>query len=207
MLEPLQRTALPGSVLSGSRSPAATTGFSERALLAGWRTGLAIVNLRGNADDPAFRAAVSQALQLELPVQPCSSVANALHRLVWVGPDDWFVIGPKGQASAIESQLRTALAGMHHAVTDVSGGYTVLHLSGKPVREVLTQGCPLDLHPRVFRPGSSAGSLFFKASIWLWQTDEAPTYEVLVRSSFMGYFWLMLERSTQECGLVTRRFL
>ena len=90
MLEPLQRTARPGSVLSGSRSPASTPSLSERALLAGWRTGLAIVNLRGNAEDPAFRAAVSQALQLELPVQPCSSVANALHRLVWVGPDDWF---------------------------------------------------------------------------------------------------------------------
>ncbi|MEO7400399.1 MAG: sarcosine oxidase subunit gamma family protein [Polaromonas sp.] len=202
MLESLQRSALPGS-----RSPAATTALSGRALLAGWRTGLAIVNLRGNAEDPAFRAAVSQALNLELPVQPCSSVADALHRLVWVGPDDWFVIGPKGQASAIESRLRAALAGMHHALTDVSGGYTVLHLSGTPVREVLAQGCPLDLHPRAFGPGSSAGSLFFKTSIWLWQTDEAPTYEVLVRSSFMGYFWLMLERSTQECGMVTRRFL
>ena len=202
MLESLQRSALPGG-----RSPAATTALSGRALLAGWRAGLAIVNLRGNAEDPAFRAAVSQALNLELPVQPCSSVADALHRLVWVGPDDWFVIGPKGQASAIESRLRTALAGMHHALTDVSGGYTVLHLSGTPVREVLAQGCPLDLHPRAFGPGSSAGSLFFKTSIWLWQTDEAPTYEVLVRSSFMGYFWLMLERSTQECGLVTRRFL
>lgn len=201
MLNPLQRTALPGS-----GSPASTTALSERALLAGWRTGLAIVNLRGNAEDPAFRAAVSQALNLELPVQPCSSVADASHRLIWVGPDDWFVIGPKGQAPAIESRLHAALASMHHAVTDVSGGYTVLHLSGTPVREVLAQGCPLDLHPRVFRPGSSAGSLFFKASIWLWQSDEAPTYEVLVRSSFMGYFWLMLERSTQECGLVTRRF-
>ena len=202
MLESLQRSALPGG-----RSPAATTALSGRALLAGWRTGLAIVNLRGNAEDPAFRVAVSQALNLELPVQPCSSVADALHRLVWVGPDDWFVIGPKGQAAAIESRLRTALTGMHHALTDVSGGYTVLHLSGTPVREVLAQGCPLDLHPRAFGPGSSAGSLFFKTSIWLWQTDEAPTYEVLVRSSFMGYFWLMLERSTQECGLVTRRFL
>lgn len=201
MLESQQRTAL-----AGGRSPATTTALSDRALLAGWRNGLAIVNLRGNAEDPTFRAAVSQALNLELPFQPCSSVADAVHRLVWVGPDDWFVIGPKGQASAIESRLRTALADMHHAVTDVSGGYTVLHLSGTPVREVLAQGCPLDLHPRVFRPGDSAGSLFFKTSIWLWQTDEAPTYEVLVRSSFMGYFWLMLERSTQECGLVTRRF-
>jgi sarcosine oxidase subunit gamma len=202
MLEPLQRTMLPNG-----RAPMAASALSDQALLGGWRTGLAIVNLRGNPEDPQFRAAISRALNLELPVQPCSSVADKVHRLVWVGPDDWFVIGPRGQAGAIETRLRAELAGLHHAVTDVSGGYTVLHLSGRPVREVLAQGCPLDLHPRSFKPDSSAGSLFFKASIWLWQTDDAPTYELLVRSSFMGYFWLMLERCTQECGLVTRRFL
>lgn len=199
MLESLQRLP-PATRVPSPRA------FSDQALLAGWRTGLSIINLRGNAEDSAFRAAVSRALDLELPVQPCSSVANTGLRLVWVGPDDWFVIGPKGQAGAIEAQLRQALAGLHHAVTDVSGGYTVLHLSGLPVRDVLSQGCPLDLHPRVFKPGSSAGSLFFKASVWLWQADETPVYEMLVRSSFKGYVWLMLERATQECGLVIRRF-
>lgn len=202
MLDSLQRKAQ-----SGGRSSANPTALSDRALLAGWRTGLAIVNLRGNADDPAFQSAVRQVFNLALPVQPCTTEADTVHRLVWAGPDDWFVIGPKGQASVIESRLRAALAGIHHAVTDVSGGYTVLQMNGMPVREVLAQGCPLDLHPRVFRPGSSAGTLFFKTSVWLWQTDATPTYEVLVRSSFMGYFWLMLERCTQECGLVTRRFL
>ena len=44
---------------------------------------------------------------------------------------------------------------------------------------------------------------FFKASIWLWQNDGA--FELLVRRSFMGYVWLMLERASQECGLVTWR--
>lgn len=200
MPETLTRVTRPGE-----RSPAAAP-HSDHALLAGWRHGMAIVNLRGDPEDPAFRAAVESSLKLPLPVRACTSVADEVHRIVWVGPDDWFVVGPKGQAGAIEAGLRNGLAGIHHAVTDVSGGYTVLHLSGRPVREVLAQGCPLDLHPRVFQPGSSAGSHFFKTSVWLWQTDAAPVYEVLVRSSFMGYFWLMLERSTQECGLVTRRF-
>ena len=38
----------------------------------------------------------------------------------------------------------------------------VLHLSGAPVREVLAQGCPLDLHPSVFGAGQCAQSHFFK---------------------------------------------
>jgi sarcosine oxidase subunit gamma len=202
MLDSLRRTASPGA-----GAPDRATALSAHALLAGWREELAVVNLRGSTEDATFLAGASRALGIALPVQPCSSAADAVLRVVWAGPDDWFVIGPKGQAQALADRLRTELAGTHHAVTDVSSGYTVLHLSGAPVREVLAQGCPLDLHPRVFEPGASAGSHYFKASIWLWQTDGAPTYEVLVRRSFMGYFWLMLERSTQECGLVTRRFV
>lgn len=202
MLDTLQRAGHAGA---GFQS--ASAGTSERALVAGWRDGLSVVNLRGNAEDPAFCAAASRAIGLALPVQPCTSAANAVQRVVWAGPDDWFVIGPKGQADAIVAGLRAALSGLHHAVTDVSSGYTVLHLAGASAHEVLAQGCPLDLHPRVFKPGASAGSHFFKAAIWLWQTDEAPTIELLVRRSFMGYVWLMLERCTQECGLVTRRFV
>lgn len=201
MPDSLQRAAAPAVA---SRSGSALAG--ERALVAGWRDGLAIVNLRANGADPEVRTAASRALGVELPVQACTTSANADRRVVWAGPDDWFVFGPAGDADAIVSPLRAALAGTHHALTDVSSGYCVLHLSGAPVREVLAQGCPLDLHPRVFRPGASAGSHFFRASIWLWQTDAAPAYELLVRRSFMGYCWLMLERSTQECGLVTRRF-
>jgi sarcosine oxidase, subunit gamma len=199
MLETLQRPPLPRTVSTSHAG-------AVQSLLAGWREELSIVNLRGNAADPVFTRTVSNALDLELPVRPCSSVADSVHRVVWAGPDDWFVMGPRGQASAIGQRLGGALGSMHHAVTDVSSGYTVLSLSGPPVRDVLAQGCPLDLHPRVFRPGDSAGSVFFKASVWLWQVDDAPTYEMLVRSSFMGYAWLMLERCTQECGLVTRRF-
>lgn len=199
MLEAVQRKA-------GARPPVAAAATASKSLVAGWRDGLAIVNLRGNADDAAFRQAVSGVLGMGLPLKACSTADNGVLRIVWAGPDDWFIVGPKGQADALADRLRAALAGQHHAVTDVSSGYTVLHLSGTPVRDVLAQGCPLDLHPRVFASGASAGSHFFKASVWLWQTDEAPVYELLVRRSFMGYVWLMLERTTAECGLVTRRF-
>lgn len=191
---------------ASARAPAAAASASGKSLVAGWREGLTIVNLRGPGDDPAFRQAIESVLGLALPTQPCSTNDSSVLRIVWAGPDDWFIIGPKGQADALVGRLGEALAGQHHALTDVSCGYTVLHVSGTPVRDVLAQGCPLDLHPRVFARGASAGSHFFKASVWLWQTDDAPAYELLVRRSFAGYVWLMLERATAECGLITRRF-
>lgn len=173
------------------------------SLIAGWRDGLCIVNLRGNAEDAAFRSAAEAALGVPLPVAPCTTSEGAEVFIIWGGPDDWFIIGPQGHADATVNRLREALAGLHHAVTDVSSGYTVLHMRGRPARDVLAQGCPLDLHPRAFAPGACAGSHFFKAGVWLWQKDDALQYELLVRRSFMGYVWLMLEHCTEECGLVS----
>ncbi|MEJ7139307.1 sarcosine oxidase subunit gamma [Amphibiibacter pelophylacis] len=167
-------------------------------LTAAWQTCAAILNLRGNPDDAAFRDGVRQALGADLPVAACSANldagAQAGLRLIWAGPDDWFVLSRYDTAAALELRLRQALAGQHVAVTDVSGGYTVLELAGAGARELLAQGCPLDLHPRQFRVGQSAGSVFFKASVWLWQTQDEPRFEVLVRNSFRGYVALLIER-------------
>jgi hypothetical protein len=47
-------------------------------------------------------------------------------------------------------RLRQALANCFAAVTEVSGGQTVILLRGDSVRDMLAKGCPLDLHARVF---------------------------------------------------------
>lgn len=165
-----------------------------------WTRTHAIVNLRGDPADAAFTQAVGAALGLPLPLRAGECPAHATRRIVWAGPDDWFVIGePDGQA-AIAAALRTAAAGTHHAVTDVSSGYAVLTLAGPSACEVLAQGCPLDLHPRVFPVGRGAGTHFFKASVWLWRTAE-DRFELLVRTSFAGYVQTLLQACTRECGI------
>lgn len=178
----------------------------ERGVVAGWDPAWSIVNLRGNPEDPAFRAGVARALAVELPVTVCSTQLAQDQKIIWVGPDDWFVMSKRRKADKLEAALRAELAGQHIAVTDVSSNYTLLHLSGSRVRELLAQGCPLDLHPRMFRSGQSAGSVFFKASVWLWQARDEPGYEMLVRNSFREYVWLMLELCSAESGLVKRSF-
>lgn len=165
-----------------------------------WQDTLTIINLRGNPDDSAFLSGVREASGLSLPTAACSTAGHADWRAVWAGPDDWFILGPAAQADALERSLRTRLNGQHFAVTDVSSGYMVLSLSGPGARQTLAQGCPLDLHPRVFAPGQAAGTHYFKASVWLWQTDDHPTFEVLVRRSFRDYVALMLARSTGQAS-------
>lgn len=156
----------------------------------------AIVNVRGNAQDPAFAGAIQAALGMALPAQACTSSHNDRWRMVWVGPDDWFVIGAAGEQAMLESELRQALAGQHAAVTDVSSGYFVVNLSGPSARILLAHGCPMDFHPNVFHVDQVATTHFFKVGITLWQTGTAPDFCLLVRRSFIDHFWQL----AQECG-------
>jgi sarcosine oxidase, subunit gamma len=207
MLEVTQRTALNGASVNGSSLNGATVSGSSLAreqasrLSTHWCGPLSVVNLRLDPANAAATAAVAEALGLALPLAPCTACGDARLRIVWAGPDDWFLIGPAGLAADWIARLSALLAGTHHALTDVSSGYRVLQLSGSRARELLAQGCPLDLHPRVFRSGMSAGTVFFKASVWLWQTDDSPHYEVLVRSSFQGYVQLLIEQCRSAMGL------
>lgn len=175
------------------------------AFVACWRDRPAIVNLRGRPEDPGFLEATRAVLGVAPPIEPCTTVEAAGLHLVWAGPDDWFVIGPPGATEGLTAGLRKALSGLHAAVNDVGGGYRVLRLSGPAACDVLSRGCPLDLHPRTFGPGRCAGSHFFKASVWLWRTGDGRSLDMLVRRSFAGYLGLMLERSARNCGLAFER--
>jgi sarcosine oxidase, subunit gamma len=165
-----------------------------------WQADLSVLSLRGEGAQIA--QCVKTALGLDLPI-----VANTTHeregiRLVWVSPDDCFVIAPTAQAAKLEAALRQALQGQHFAVTDVSSGYHLLSLAGSDTRSMLAQGCPLDLHPSNFSTGQCAGSHFFKASLWLWPISDSPTepkFELLVRRSFAPYVDTMIRKASLEC--------
>jgi sarcosine oxidase subunit gamma len=162
---------------------------------------MAVVNLRGNAQDPAFLQAVQQALGLALPVKACSTVATDSVRLVWVGPDDWFVIGQPGRQAALAAALRQALGEQHAAVTDVSSGYFVVSLAGPSARELLAQGCPMDFHPSAFHMDQAASTHFHKVGITLWRTGDAANFELLVRRSFIDHFWQLAVAGSREFGI------
>ena len=180
--------------------PVFTPSSNPQSLRVGQQS-LAIVNLRGNAKDPAFLDAVQQALGLALPVQACTTVANQRLRLVWVGPDDWFVFGPQGEQAALAEALRSALGQQHAAVTDVSSGYFVVSLAGLSARDLLAQGCPMDFHPNAFHVDQAATTHFHKVGITVWKSGEASRFELLVRRSFIDHFWQRVVAGSREFGI------
>ena len=160
------------------------------------------LTLRGDADDADFAAGVHKALGLELPVA-LTLVAKGDTSLQWLGPDEWLLIVPSGEEFATEQKLREALAGQHVSVVNVSGGQTILELSGPKAREVLMKSTPYDVHPSNFPVGKAVGTVFAKSQLVIRRTGE-ETWELLVRRSFSDYFWLWLQDASAEFGLAIK---
>jgi sarcosine oxidase subunit gamma len=159
------------------------------------------INLRGNPGDAAFGAAVSQVLGFSLPTTPNRVAAGGPLTALWLGPDEWLVVGAPGRELALADDLRRALAGQHFSVVDVSEVRTVLVVAGRSARDALQKGTPLDLHPRAFQTGHCAQTGLTKANVILHQTADDPRYEIYVTISFADYLWNWLERAAEEYGL------
>jgi sarcosine oxidase subunit gamma len=125
-----------------------------------------------------------------LPTQPNTVAGDASHAALWLGPDEWLVIGPPGSEGALEADLRKNGT----TVVDVSANRTTLELRVPRARELLEFGCPIDLDPRVFGPGRCAQTLLARANVLIWfvADDPEPIYWLLVRPSFAAYvaMWL-----------------
>jgi len=159
------------------------------------------LNVRGNAEDPRFVGAVSDVLGDGLPIVSNTVTDVQGITMYWLGPDEWLIVTPDERRAAIESELRRALAALRVAVTDVSGGQTLLQLHGARVRDVLAKGCPIDLHPRAFSIGQCAQSHLAKAPILIGQIENQPYFELIFRRSFADYLWTWLETAAAEYGL------
>ena len=195
----------------GSRreSPLARFDLSVRAsakcadarVICAERSFLGHINLRGDADNAQFVAAVADVVGTVLPIAPNTVARGDAHVVYWLGPNEWLIVTPTQSEAAIARELRAALAGLFAAVTEVSGGQTVIALRGDAVRDLLAKGCPLDLHPRVFGVDHCAQSHLAKAPILIRQVDEAPSFEIIVRRSFADYLWIWLEDAASEYQL------
>ncbi|MDH6547341.1 sarcosine oxidase subunit gamma [Streptomyces sp. SAI-208] len=151
--------------------------------------------------DPASEAAgrIGRALGAPLPRRCGDTAAHGHRTAVWLGPDEWLVLS-RDDPGALTGALREALSGDPGSVVDVSANRTTLELSGPSAREVLEKGCPLDLHPRAFGPGRAVSTTVGPVAVLLWQTDDAPTYRLLPRSSFADYLARWLIDAMSEYG-------
>lgn len=188
------------------QSPLAHRGLAAAAgadaegagLLLAERRFLAKIGLRGRATSRAVRAALGTGLPREANTTESGNGLLAL----WLGPDEWLIVGPPGAEAAIEACLVEALAASGAAVVDVTEGRTAIRLAGPMARDVLAMGCPLDLHPRAFATGRCAQSFLARSTVILHRAKDG-VFDLYVERSQADYLWTWLRTAAAPYGCAT----
>ncbi|PXF31950.1 sarcosine oxidase subunit gamma [Pokkaliibacter plantistimulans] len=193
-----------------AESPLHHVGLDHLALNVHQRGGVALrekkllghLVLRGNSANASLLKGIKKVLGVELPLAPLSCSAKGTTSIQWMGPDEWLILVEGGSEYGIELALREAIDG-HISLVNVSGGQTVLELSGPDARKVLQKSTPYDVHPGSFPVGKCVSTVFAKTQVLLQRTGE-DSYEMVVRRSFSDYMWLWLQDASAEYGLVIK---
>ena len=161
--------------------------------------GLNHLVLRGKSEDPAFFYGVEQAIGVELPTTPGTSVQTDVLRVFWQSPDEWLIIAEPNLACGIESALHKHLVG-HYAITEVSSGQTLVTLSGENAENVIKKSTLYDVHIRQFPVGRVVGTSFAKSQVQIRRVSE-KAFEIIIRRSFADYIWMWLMDASREYGV------
>ena len=191
----VERSGLEG-LLATAKHGTLTSGIGVTLTL---RQGLGIATVmarKGMREKLARRVQKSFELSLPGPLERSNAGPIAF---AWSGPDQWLATAEGVDRLAFESLLRTELSRLA-SITSQSDGRTIIRVSGPKAREALAKGLPLDLHPRAFGPGNTAGTVVAHVGVQLWQLDDKPTYEFAVFRSFAVAFCGFLIESSAEFG-------
>ena len=124
------------------------------------------------------------ATTLGFPTDPNTATSGG-HDVLWLGPDEWLIVGVPGATTAIMHELEASLSGIHCSVVDVSANRAVIELAGPSRHDLLSSACPIDLHPRSWDDGRCAQSVFGAAQVLLHEREGVT--RLFVRPSFADY--------------------
>ena len=128
------------------------------------------------------------------------SVASA-HLVLSVRPGRWLLLGPPQAPGAGLLAWQQAIAGRGAAV-ELSAGLAALLLAGRDVREMLTRGCRLDLHPAAFPEGTAAATIMVQVPVVL--AALSSRILLLTPATTVRHLHEWLVSTARPFGLVTK---
>lgn len=148
----------------------------------------------------ALSARLWEKYGLKLPEGP-RRVANGTAAIMGLGPRTFLF--QREARSSLEPELAQVF-GDTAAVTDQSDAYAVLRLAGPRVRDLLEKCVSIDLHDKVFTPGSVASTSCAHMGVIVWRLDDQTglaRFEMAVFRSFARSLWHSVAESAAEFGL------
>ena len=158
------------------------------------------LTLRMNPENADQLKAAEKVLGVALPTQPLTSASKGDVVVRWISPDEWLITVPGLKAFEVETAFQKEMKGLFQVV-NVSGGQTIVKLSGKYAQYVIKKSSPIDIHPSEFPVGKVVTSVFAKSSAIIRRSGENE-FELVIRRSFSDYLWLWLQDASREYGLV-----
>ena len=152
---------------------------------------------RGNA---AAAARAGDVFGVPLPTDMCRAHATANRAALHLGPDEWLLLAPEAELTAVMGAIGQALESDPHSLVDASHRDAGLLVAGVAAASTLNVGCPLDLDIEAFPVGMCTRTLLGKAEIVLWRTG-AESFRVETARSFAHYVQAFLEEASRELGV------
>lgn len=145
--------------------------------------------------------AIKVVLSTDLPQTPLTSSYSDTASIYWVSPNEWLIVVAGNKTFEIESALRESLHG-HYALVNVSGGQTILTLSGDNAINVLKKSSSYDFASNNFTVGKVVTTNVAESQALICKTDE-NTFDMVIRRSFADYIYAWLADAASEYGLAT----
>lgn len=142
-------------------------------------------------------ATIGDALGLALPDAMCRMTASGRREALRLGPDEWTLRAPEGDAGWV-APLGGAMAGKPFSLVDISHRQVTILIAGPKAAAILSAGCPLDLDIAAFPVGMCTRTIFAKAEILLWRTDEGFVVEYW--RSFADYLGGLLAQAESDAA-------
>ena len=156
------------------------------------------INLRTSLDNKVVRNALKHAVGTDLPVESNTVNTAGNRSIIWLGPDEWMIIGENGSADTIMAAVNLPEAG-HIATVEVSDALGMISLSGPHARDVLAKHCAIDFHPSAFTDGMAAQSFMAHAGVTITCNGD-DSFVIIGRSSFMPYLLDLVIDASIEYG-------
>lgn len=144
-------------------------------------------------------AGISEALGVELPTTPKSANVNndGNRSALWLGPDEWLVIGDGEGGSGADILARLSDTGILHSAVDVSHRNIAIMVTGEDAATVLSAGCPQDLSLKQFPVNACSRTLLGKVEIVLWRMAD-DMFRVECWRSFADYAYSFLAEAARD---------
>lgn len=116
-----------------------------------------------------------------------------------MAPGQWLVLSERKNAPAFGEELAKKIVGLGH-VSEQTASRIRIRLSGERVRELMSRGCRLDLHPESASKGFTAQTVIAQIGVTIHQRSDDPIYDLYVYAGFARSFWHWLTHTAEQFG-------